>query len=116
MNLQELINTAKELANTIIESELYQNTETENQANEILKITEFSIDNLITEYYFSTKRIALLWGIDDVIGRAKELDICINEDEAFIILQKVDHRHDASIGVNWEVLDVYIEYYLISKK
>ena len=33
----------------------------------------------------------------------------LSEEHAFNILQAADHRHDANEGINWIVLDVYIE-------
>lgn len=53
--------------------------------------------------------ISVSWHIDDVIERAKERDIKVTEDEAREILQAVKKHHDASIGINWDVLDIHTE-------
>jgi len=58
------------------------------------------------------KTIAHVWHIDDVLSRAKERSINLSEEQAKEILQLVDKGKDASIGINWEVLDVYTDSYI----
>lgn len=47
-----------------------------------------------------TDQIALTWTVNDV------LDVCpgLTEEEARHVLWEARHKHDASIGVNWDVL------------
>jgi hypothetical protein len=49
-----------------------------------------------------------IWTVDDVIDRAKDLDMEIPEEEAIDILQQVNENKDACIGINWDVLDRFI--------
>lgn len=49
--------------------------------------------------------ISLVWHIDDILS----LDDSLTDDEAREILQAVEHGHDASIGVNWDTLEYYID-------
>ncbi len=58
------------------------------------------------------KEICIKWHIDDIIERAKERDILISEQQAIEILFIVERRHDASIGINWDVIDVHTDWYL----
>ncbi len=44
--------------------------------------------------------IAITWHIDDV----KEVRPHLTDAQAREVLQQVKHGHDASIGVNWDVL------------
>lgn len=59
-----------------------------------------------------TDTISIKWGIDDVIGRARENDIDITENEAREILATMDRRHDASIGINWDVIDCHVDMFV----
>jgi hypothetical protein len=56
--------------------------------------------------------ISDVWGLDDVLERAKERDINLSKQQAREILHRVDHHKDASIGINWDVLDVHTDGYL----
>ena len=58
------------------------------------------------------RSIAHVWHIDDVLSRAKERNINLSEDQAIQILDKVDKGKDASIGINWDVIDTVIDIYL----
>lgn len=111
MNLQDFINNATELAHTIIESGLYEpDSPTYKQAEEIIDTSD-NADTLITQYYDNTNRIALIWGIDDVKFQADELGVELSDQQAFDILHDINKKHDASIGVNWDVIKCYIDMY-----
>jgi len=56
-----------------------------------------------------TDKIAVIWCDDDVSGRAEERDMVISQKTAHEILEGILNRHDASIGVNWDVIDVWLE-------
>lgn len=56
---------------------------------------------------YSRDTIELSWHIDDV----KSLDDSLTDEQARQILQMVKHNHDASIGVNWETLEVNIDMF-----
>ena len=58
------------------------------------------------------KTITITWHIDDVLSRAKETDMDITEEQAKDILQSIKHNHDASIGINWDVIDSHLESYI----
>ena len=49
-----------------------------------------------------------IWHVDDVITRAEEREQEIMHKEAEEIIQKMDHYHDATIGINWDVIDHYL--------
>lgn len=46
------------------------------------------------------RQIAIIWDIADVQSLRPDL----NDDEAMDVLYAVDNKHDASIGVNWDVI------------
>ena len=47
-----------------------------------------------------SEQISIIWSVDDVLEVAPKLD----REEAMEVLESVLHRHDANIGVNWDVL------------
>ena len=58
-----------------------------------------------------TKEISIKWCADDVKECAKQyLDgILITDQEASDVLDYLYHKHDASIGINWEVIAITIQ-------
>lgn len=56
--------------------------------------------------------ISIKWTVYDVLQRAGELNIPLSEKEAQIILKNISKLHDATIGVNWDVIDAAILDYV----
>jgi len=50
--------------------------------------------------------IEISWHIDDV----KELRPDLTDAQAREVLDHAKHQHDASIGINWDVLAVHADY------
>ena len=44
--------------------------------------------------------IAIIWSVEDVI---QECD-WLTREQALDVLQHIDHKHDATIGINWDVI------------
>ena len=55
------------------------------------------------------KTIAIKWSTNDVLSRAEDMGVEITGEQADEILQNVFGNHDATIGVNWEVIEFHIE-------
>ena len=53
--------------------------------------------------------LTVKWCIEDVIQSAKQRNIKLTKKEASDVLSLAEHRHDASIGINWDVLDYHID-------
>jgi hypothetical protein len=51
------------------------------------------------------RQIAIIWDIADVQSLRPDL----NDDEAMDVLYAVDNKHDASIGVNWDVIQYWAD-------
>jgi hypothetical protein len=58
------------------------------------------------------KTIEIIWSTDDVMMQAEIMNIELTEEQADAILENVLHYHDASVGINWDVLDFHIEDFL----
>ena len=61
------------------------------------------------------KIIEIKWCTEDVIWQADNMDIELTEEQADDILYDLAHYHDASIGINWDVISFHIENYFESK-
>jgi len=56
--------------------------------------------------------ISLKWCVDDVLGQMEGRDETLTRDQAREVLAIIEHRHDACIGVSWDVIDCHIDMYL----
>jgi hypothetical protein len=55
--------------------------------------------------------VAAIWSILDVQYQAKERDLELTDIEAKDILDDMYHNHDATIGINWDVIDCYLDLF-----
>ena len=55
--------------------------------------------------------ITVIWSKEDVL----ELRPDLTEEQAADVLVSADRRHDANIGINWEVLQFHADYLFPSK-
>ena len=58
-----------------------------------------------------TEKIKIVWYVDDILMRAEDKGIDLPKDKALTILHDLKDNHDSTIGINWEVIDFYIEDY-----
>jgi len=49
-----------------------------------------------------------VWQVGDITSRADDTGHKISDEEAKEILGQIDHGHDCSMGINWDVIDEYI--------
>jgi len=47
-------------------------------------------------------QIAIIWSINDVQGVRPDL----TDEQAFDVLQAVERRHDTTIGITWDTLEI----------
>lgn len=52
------------------------------------------------------------WHTEDVIEYAKDMGHEITEDQAVEILHRMARRHDANVGINWEVIGFHVDMLL----
>jgi len=50
-----------------------------------------------------------IWQVDDVLGQAKETGIKITRKQAEEIIERIDRRQDASLGISWDTIDAYLD-------
>ena len=56
------------------------------------------------------------WCIDDVHEKASRSDEELTDDEAREVLRLTKHYHNAEIGINWDVLGVWIDEVISERK
>lgn len=64
------------------------------------------IEKALEKYW--ANRIAIVWGVEDIVDRAKDLGKRISKNKAHEILEEIHHHHDATLGINWDVIDTYL--------
>lgn len=52
--------------------------------------------------------IKITWSTYDVLVKAQEMGIELTEARANFILLQMERYHDASIGINWDVIESHI--------
>jgi len=62
------------------------------------------------------KTIEIKWSTPDVLGVAENMDIELTEQEADKILDSLEYYHDAELGINWLVIENYIQQHIDQKK
>lgn len=53
-------------------------------------------------------KIEIVWTTDDVFSRAEDLGYTLTDKQAKQVLMLAKSNHDATIGINWDVIDAYI--------
>jgi hypothetical protein len=53
--------------------------------------------------------IEIIWHVEDIIGCAEGMGMKISLEKAREVLQFIHDTHDASIGVNWDVIRCALE-------
>jgi len=61
---------------------------------------------------FDPDWMAEWWHIDDVIEQAENQGEQLTEQEARDVLMMVSKRHDCNVGINWDVIDYWIDQIL----
>jgi hypothetical protein len=63
-------------------------------------------DEEIKTHLATTGRSALFWGIDDV----KSVRPDLTDEQCEQVLDRCEHKHDASIGINWYVIEAHADW------
>lgn len=59
--------------------------------------------------HFDPDWVAEWWHIDDVQSQAENMGEVLTEQECRDVLALVMRKHDCNIGINWDVIDYWIE-------
>ena len=61
--------------------------------------------NETSNYFDPDTQIAIIWGIDDVHSVRSGL----SDEQALLVLHEAKRRHDANIGINWDVVKIWAD-------
>jgi hypothetical protein len=53
--------------------------------------------------------IVTIWRVEDVINQADERGITLTKEQAKNVLRRMESKHDCNIGLNWDVMDHWID-------
>jgi len=70
------------------------------------------IEHLQNSYKLEDVVAVAIWTRDDVLKRAKERGLTISPEEADEIIDRIDRRQEATLGITWDTIDAYIDDYL----
>ena len=70
----------------------------------------------MARYYKPDTAIAVhVWHVDDVLHAAEGMGVDISNAEAEDILHGIHYRADATIGINWDVIEVNIDMHIAER-
>ena len=73
------------------------------QRDEYIKICREWLEAKMTKKIeIADDEIAIIWSVEDIKTQCPWL----SDDDAYEVLCRLDHKHDASIGINWDVIDI----------
>ena len=72
------------------------------QRDEYIKICREWLEKDVDTIDLGTNQIAIIWSIEDVLMQCPWL----SDDDAQEVLYNLEHKHDAGIGINWDVIDI----------
>jgi len=69
-----------------------------------------ALEYLLTQLAEKPEPVAMaIWCVDDVLGRAKELNKRVSCKQAIVILNQIDDGQDCELGINWTTIDCALE-------
>ncbi len=68
-------------------------------------------DHILTykEEVIAGRTIMDIWSIDDIYDQAENNDMKLSEEDAINILCEIDEEKDAYIGINLDLIDIYLK-------
>lgn len=63
-----------------------------------------------------TKQISITWTDADVIQQAEVMGETLTEQEVSDVLELMEKDHDATIGINWDVISYHINRIIEERK
>lgn len=50
-----------------------------------------------------------IWQVEDVLCQAENRGVKLTKNEVHAVLSLMESEHDATIGINWDVIDCWID-------
>lgn len=74
-----------------------------------VKLSGFTSDELNAAEQETLKTALLHWHVDDVYAQAENDELEISEEQALMVIQRLNDNHDATVGVNWDMISSHID-------
>lgn len=75
---------------------------------------KFRAERILKNYW--SKKIALVWSIEDVHRAANEIEVALTRQEAVQVLQTLLNQHNPQYGIKWEDLTTHIQDRVLGRK
>ena len=72
------------------------------QRDEYIKICREWLAKGLDTVEIADDEIAIIWSVEDIKTQCPWL----SDDDAYEVLCRLDQKHDATIGINWDVIDI----------
>ena len=72
------------------------------QRDEYIKICREWLAKGLDTVEITDDEIAIIWSVEDIKTQCPWL----SDEDAYEVLCRLDHKHDASIGINWDVIGI----------
>lgn len=60
---------------------------------------------------FPSEQVVCGWSVEDILVRAEDDEVELTKTEAREILDRIMHKADMSVGVNWDTISYFIREY-----
>lgn len=74
--------------------------------------TPAEVENYEVKVEDAEKIGSVKWSTIDIIDRAKDRGLKVTDEQAKEILNTIIRKHDAELGINWDVIDAHTDFYL----
>lgn len=73
---------------------------------------DYAIDCVRREANQNENSFGASWGLRDIKKQAEEDDVTLTKEQAREIANAIERTHDATIGINWEVISEHIRIWV----
>ena len=80
--------------------------------NKIMESIKPAVEQMVEKEFADCCMVS--WHVEDIhcCIEDREMDVEVSDKEAAEILEWIERKHDANIGVNWDVIEYYIEEFV----
>jgi hypothetical protein len=104
MGYQEVLDYLVDEHDSDLDPKLWVIEEFEDETGEQLVQRIEDMRQTALRWFGDENGVAIKWHVTDVLWVAERIKVFLNHDEAQEVLNNVIKNHDATIGVNWDVI------------
>ena len=111
MGYQEVLDYLVDEHDSDLDPKIWVIEEFEDETGEQLVRRIEDMRQAAIRWFGDENEVAIKWHVTDVLWVAERIKVFLNHDEAQEVLNNVIKNHDATIGVNWDVIADAISVY-----